>query len=114
MGNKPLDEELLKGYFDNLGKAIVGQMLDLYKQQAMIYLNDIAQANDQESQILWQECCHKMKGAAGSVGLKLVHGYLVKIEKSTEQKEEKNEMLIMLTNLNEEGIAAFTQWLSAA
>jgi HPt (histidine-containing phosphotransfer) domain-containing protein len=106
-----LDTDLLSGYVDNLGKDIVQQMLDLYIQQSVVYLQDIQQAINECSQSLWQEHCHKMKGAAGSVGLTSVHGKLVSIEKSTDSWEIKQNFSNELVELNKSAIEHFTQWL---
>lgn len=109
---KRLDNELLQGYIDNLGTEIVQQMLDLYRQQSAVYLDEIAQALSMESQEEWQERCHKMKGAAGSVGLLSVHGKLVSIEKSTDAWSDKQTYLGELTTENSAAIAEFEQWLA--
>ena len=114
MSKALLDEELLLGYLNNLGKDIVRQMIDLYTQQSKIYLDDINLAIAEQSTPLWHEHCHKMKGAAGSVGLKALHSYLVKIEKADVLSEEKLLMLRELIKLNNSGIAAFISWLNAA
>lgn len=110
--NRQLDTDLLSGYIDNLGKDIVQQMLDLYIQQSVGYIENIAQSIEEESQTLWQDHCHKMKGAAGSVGLLLVHAQLVKIEKSTESWVSKGELHQNLMLLNENAIRDFSQWLT--
>ena len=110
MGDLVLDETLLLGYFDSLGGDIVGQMIVLYEQQSKIYLEEIKQAIEINTQVSWQESCHKMKGAAGSVGLKEVHGFLVSIEKSTAKTSEKNAFLTQLSTLNTQGVSAFRAW----
>ncbi len=107
-----LDVSLLDGYLDSLGQDIVQQMLDLYIQQSVTYIVDIADSAEQESQELWQERCHKMKGAAGSVGLLLVHAKLVEIEKSVEPWPEKVTALADLVSINEQAIAMFKAWLA--
>ncbi len=107
-----LDSELLSGYLDNLGKDIVQQMLDLYVQQSVIYLKDIEEAVEQASQELWQERCHKMKGATGSAGLTALHAFLVTIEKSTESWVEKRKQLAQLSELNRQAIDEFNLWFS--
>jgi len=106
-----IDKALIQGYLDNLGVSVVNQMLDLYEQQSRVYLEDIDKALQDKSQQLWQEKCHKMKGAAGSVGLKQVHGHLVNIEKSTENWIKKGEYYTHLTDLNNEALISFRQWL---
>jgi len=111
LGNQ-LDNELLQGYLENLGKAIVQKMLDLYQQQSVIYLAEIEQAIKDESQDLWQEKCHKMKGAAGSVGLVAIHANLVVLEKSTDVWTEKSVHLAELKKLNDAAIATFIRWLA--
>ena len=113
MSSPSLDEELLTGYIDNLGSNIVKQMIELYVEQSNLYLVDIAKNVDENSQSQWQESCHKMKGAAGSVGLKKVHALLVNIEKLTVSTEKKLLLLSELKQLNQSGITAFKQWLNA-
>lgn len=110
--NNQLDINLLQGYLDNLGVAIVQKMLDLYIQQSKLYLEAISLAVEQESQSNWQDSCHKMKGAAGSVGLLVVHQQLVGLEKSTELWANKKVSISELTALNYQATLAFEQWLS--
>jgi HPt (histidine-containing phosphotransfer) domain-containing protein len=107
-----LDTDLLAGYVENLGKDIVQQMLDLYIQQSVVYLKDIKEAISECSQPLWQDHCHKMKGATGSVGLTSVHAKLVTIEKSVDGWDVKEGFANELAELNNEAIANFTTWLS--
>jgi len=106
-----IDQTLIQGYLDNLGKQVVQQMLDLYIQQSVVYIDDINGSLDTKVQEQWHERCHKMKGAAGSVGLTEVHALLVSIEKSTENWETKRAHISRLTNLNSEAISQFKQWL---
>ena len=106
-----LDEELLNGYLEQLDKGIIAKMLALYLQQSVIYLNDIAMAVDEDSAVLWQERCHKMKGAAGSLGLKQLHAKLVTAEKSTLDQSQKRVILTEIKTLNEAAIAAFMAWV---
>jgi HPt (histidine-containing phosphotransfer) domain-containing protein len=110
MGDLVLDETLLLGYFDSLGGDIVDQMIVLYEQQSKIYLEEIRQAIEINTQVSWQESCHKMKGAAGSVGLKELHSFLVSIEKSTADMTEKKVFLTQLSALNTQGVFAFKAW----
>jgi len=107
-----LDINLLDGYIDSLGQSIVQQMLDLYIQQSITYIHDIAGAVIQESQELWQERCHKMKGATGSVGLVSLHAKLVTIEKLSDSWPEKKVLSEELIVENEQAVNAFRQWLS--
>ncbi|MFT5758102.1 MAG: HPt (histidine-containing phosphotransfer) domain-containing protein [Alteromonadaceae bacterium] len=106
-----LDLSLLQGYLDNLGKDIVQQMLELYTQQSKLYLIDIESNILAEEQSLWQGACHKMKGAAGSVGLLAVHKTLVDIEQSTASADEKSAFIKALITLNNRAINAFKHWL---
>jgi len=110
--NTHLDTVLLGGYLDNLGESIVQQMLDLYLGQSVIYIDDIASATSVDKQQEWQEYCHKMKGAAGSVGLLLVHKKLVEIEKSEVNAESKKIMVNDLKELNQNATNIFSNWLS--
>lgn len=108
-----LDDALLTSYLDNLGKAIVEKMLALYSQQSVIYLNEINAAVVEQAPLLWRECCHKMKGAAGSTGLVQVHAKLVVLEKSTVSWQVKLQELNELVRLNDLAIAEFRQWLDS-
>lgn len=108
-----LDITLLDGYVDNLGTEVVQQMLDLYKQQSSIYIEEIKMAVDQASQELWQERCHKMKGAAGSIGLLQLHKYIISIEKSRESSSVKYQELAELIKLNDASLVQFEQWLAS-
>jgi len=112
MNDTQLDLDLLENYLNNLGKEVLLKMLVLYKQQAAIYLADIGQALHNNDQQQWQEHCHKMKGASGSVGLLEVYKNLVNMEKSTAVQEEKNQQLQKLQQLNKKAIAIFEQWLA--
>ncbi|PCI61250.1 MAG: phosphorelay protein [Gammaproteobacteria bacterium] len=110
--NEQLDLNLLGDYLTNLGKPTLVKMIALYEQQVALYLQNIEQAIADESQSLWQEHCHKMKGAAGSVGLTQVHLLLVTLEKSTESFATKAAELDKLKSLNKKATAEFQQWLS--
>jgi hypothetical protein len=110
--NAHLDTVLLDGYLDNLGESVVQQMLELYLGQSAIYINDIAGSIGIGKQLEWKESCHKMKGAAGSVGLLQVHKKLVEIEKSEEDDDSKKTMVTDLKALNENATDAFFTWLS--
>lgn len=109
-----LDLDLLQGYIDNLGKAVVEQMLQLYVSQSAIYIEEITSFIDADNQKMWQESCHKMKGAAGSVGLIFVHKKLASIEKSEEDKSIKLAHLDELKALNLKANEEFANWLSKA
>ena len=106
-----LDLALLEDYLDRLGKNIVEQMFTLYSQQVDIYLRDIENAQLSDSKEDWQEHCHKMKGAAASVGMLQLHGKLKLIEKTDADKEEKGEYLAEVKLLNEQAALAFKSWL---
>ena len=109
--NDFLDLVLLQGYLDNIGSDVVSKMLDLYIQQSKIYLEDIGQASLGNSQAVWHDACHKMKGAAGSVGLREVHAKLVAIENLTETSTIKQEEVITLDKLNQVAIERFQMWI---
>lgn len=108
-----IDKDLIQGYLDNLGGTVVNQMLELYKKQSSVYLSDIESAITEQSQQQWQARCHKMKGAAGSVGLLSVHQFLVDIEKSTAPWPQKSELIARLVSANSNAIAEFERWLGA-
>jgi len=107
-----LDLLLLQSYMDSLGKNIVEKMFALYKQQAAIYLTDIEKAQLVDSTALWQEHCHKMKGAAASTGLSRLHDLLIGLEKTKAQQAEKLVLLSELKNENKQAIKALEQWMA--
>ncbi|MAG75239.1 MAG: phosphorelay protein [Colwelliaceae bacterium] len=106
------DQALIQGYLENLGVSVVERMLDLYIQQSAIYLQEIEQAIATESQDDWQERCHKMKGAAASVGLMNIHAFMADIEKSTLPWAEKDQLIEQVSELNVEAIERFKVWLA--
>lgn len=108
-----LDSELLNGYLQSLGLDVVKQMFALYSQQGVIYLDDIENALLSGSEQLWQEHCHKMKGAAGSVGLTALHARLKLMEKTTAQMNEKAQQLVELKVHNHQALSSFKSWLAA-
>jgi HPt (histidine-containing phosphotransfer) domain-containing protein len=107
-----LDNILLQGYINDLGILLVQKMLDLYTQQSIIYLEEINKAVNDKSQQGWSASCHKMKGAAGSVGLVVVFDYLVEIEKSIEPWQQKTTNYVELLNLNDRGILSLSEYLN--
>jgi len=108
-----LDHDLLESYVESLGVDIVTKMLALYNQQVVIYLADIEQSLQGNSTDLWQAHCHKMKGAAASIGLKSVHARLMLMEKTTVGKTEKAQQLTELTDHNQQALVKFNVWLES-
>ncbi len=108
-----LDNELLDGYMQSLGYEIVKKMFVLYSQQVVIYLRDIESSLHCDNTQLWQEHCHKMKGAAGSVGLRSLHSRLKLMEKTTEDIKGKTHQLVELQIHNKQAMACFNDWLES-
>lgn len=108
---KHLDLMLINGYLEALDISVIKQMLDLYIEQSALYISAITSAATQSDNKAWQEQCHKMKGAAASAGLKLVHEKLINLEKSCESSDHKIQQTQALLVLNNEAIAEFQQWL---
>ncbi len=111
--NNQLDLNLLNGYLSKLGEATLIKMIALYRQQSNIYLQEIEQSVKTNDQTLWQQHCHKMKGAAGSVGLTDVHSYLVAIERSNVDPIAKQNLLSELQKKNKLAIDQFDIWLAS-
>lgn len=107
-----IDLSLINGYLEVLDLAVIEQMLALYIQQSELYLIAIDNAVVTEDQKVWQEQCHKMKGASASAGLSQVHQQLIMIEKSAEDWPAKAQYLQSLLLLNQQAITAFQQWLA--
>lgn len=106
-----LDNELLDSYVQGLGAAVVKQMFDLYRGQVVLYIQDIESSMLSDDAQLWQEHCHKMKGAAGSVGLKALHARLKVMEKTTAGTDGKAQQLADLKTHNQQAIEDFNDWL---
>lgn len=107
-----VDLSLINGYLEALDLSVIEEMLALYIQQSELYLIAIDSAVVTEDQKVWQEQCHKMKGASASAGLSHVHQQLMVIEKSTEDWPTKAQHLQSLVLLNQQAITAFQQWLA--
>ena len=107
-----LDQGLLDSYVQSLGFDMVRKMFDLYSQQAVIYMNDIQASLLSDNTLQWQEHCHKMKGAAGSVGLKALHARLKIMEKTTASISEKATQLTELRLHNQQALLDFNDWLT--
>jgi len=108
-----LDKELLAEYVQSLGVDVVKCMFALYKQQEAIYINDIEKSLCCDDQNLWQEHCHKMKGASGSVGLKGLHLRLKLMEKTTANIAGKASQLVELKIHSQETMVDFTKWIDS-
>ena len=106
-----LNQELLDDYVQSLGVEVIKKMLALYQQQVAIYLVDIEKSLESNSTELWQEHCHKMKGAAGSIGLKSLHVQLALMEKTSADITEKAQQLAELKGHNQQSLADFNVWL---
>lgn len=106
-----LDQDLLENYVQSVGVEVINKMLTLYRQQVAIYLVDIEKSLHSSNAVLWQEHCHKMKGAAGSVGLKSVHAKLVLMEKTSAGTADKGQQLADLKDHNQQALTHFTAWL---
>lgn len=106
-----LDQDLLDDYVQSLGLEVINKMLVLYRQQVAIYLVEIEKALQSNNEKLWQEHCHKMKGAAGSVGLKSLHAKLALMEKTSADITEKAQQLAELKDHNQQALVHFTVWL---
>jgi len=109
---KEIDQELLNGYLQSLGRDVLAKMLELYVRQSTTYIENIQHALTSQSQESWEEACHKMKGAAGSVGLIEAHAQLASLEKSTQNWDEKAQAFQSLQVCNQNSIAKFNLWLT--
>jgi HPt (histidine-containing phosphotransfer) domain-containing protein len=109
-----LDLVLLEHYLNSLGRAVVEQMFDLYCQQVTLYMADIEKASADKCITEWRHHCHKMKGAAGSVGLTVLSETLKKLETIDLSELNGARLTIDLKRQNDQSIAAFRSWLQLA
>ncbi len=109
-----LDLVLLEHYLSSLGKVVVEQMFDLYCQQVTLYVADIEKASADMCITKWRQHCHKMKGAAGSVGLTVLSETLKKLETIDVLELNDAKITIDLKRQNDQSIAAFKSWLQSA
>jgi HPt (histidine-containing phosphotransfer) domain-containing protein len=108
-----LDLTLLEHYVDTVGKSIVQQMFDLYCQQVVIYITDIENAVTNQSIVDWRQHCHKMKGAAGSVGMFTLSETLKRLEKMNVSQLNNITVINDLKIQNEHSVTVFKHWLSS-
>jgi HPt (histidine-containing phosphotransfer) domain-containing protein len=106
-----LNHDLLNNYIQSLSVEVVNKMIALYREQVVIYLVDIESALQCNDSRLWQEHCHKMKGAAGSIGLQSLHAQLVLMEKTTADITEKAQQLAELKDHNKHSLTNVNAWL---
>jgi HPt (histidine-containing phosphotransfer) domain-containing protein len=107
-----LDRDLLEDYVQSLGNSIVKKMFDLYAHQVVLYLDDIEASLLCDNSKQWQEYCHKMKGAAGSVGLKALYFRLKRMETTTANVNDKVHQLAQLKIHNNQAMSDFRDWLA--
>lgn len=106
-----LNDDLLKDYVQSLSIEIVSKMIDLYREQVIIYLADIESSLESNDDVLWQQYCHKMKGAAGSIGLQSLHAQLAFMERTSADITEKAQQLVELKLHNQQALAKVDAWL---
>lgn len=112
MNNKNIDFSLLENYLERLGKNVVSQMIALYQEESTKYYLELAKLIGQENQNYWETTCHKMKGAAGSVGFTQVFSFIVSIEKLRDSAEKKSQLLRELEDQNQKSIKATQLWIN--
>jgi HPt (histidine-containing phosphotransfer) domain-containing protein len=106
-----LDYDLLDNYLQSLGADVIAKMLALYREQVVVYLMGIETALLKNNDNLWQVHCHKMKGAAGSIGLKSLHAQLALMEQTSANISEKAQQLAELNVHNTQALMSFDNWL---
>jgi len=106
-----LNHDLLNDYVQGLGASVVNKMIALYCEQVVIYLAGIESSLQNNDAVMWQEYCHKMKGAAGSIGLQSVHTQLAFMEKSPADIIEKAQQLAELKEHNKNALNNINGWL---
>ena len=105
---------LIDDYKQSLGVEIIRQMLDLYIAQSAIYLEEIRSAASSSDHLLWHDKCHKMKGAASSIGFIVLRELLLSIEHSDAGEQVKLDYCAQLNQLNIEAITAFEAWITSS
>ena len=108
MNKEILDTSLLEEYYMSLGASVVKEMLALYQEQVVGYLAEISEAGQTGEHDDWQKACHKMKGAAGSVGLIALNKALASAEKDTSDYQVQHQNL---AELNQESLTEFAKWV---
>ncbi|WP_298442276.1 Hpt domain-containing protein [uncultured Ferrimonas sp.] len=71
-GYEQLDTVTLDQYCDAIGAAVLMKSVTLFEQMAPEYLNTVASAIAADDKKAITSEAHKLKGAAGSVGLKRI------------------------------------------
>ncbi|MGB0936765.1 MAG: Hpt domain-containing protein [Colwellia sp.] len=129
-----LNTDLIQGYKERLKPEVLTKMITLYAQQSNVYISDIEEAlaalpttnNDSithlavskaeelalvEKHETWKSTCHKMKGAAASIGLLSVYDLAKEMEHMEGAKDEKIAMFIQLKQSNKDSIESYLQFL---
>jgi HPt (histidine-containing phosphotransfer) domain-containing protein len=105
-----LDYDLLDGYINTLNITVIEKMFALYRQQVAIYLVDIETSLQSNNEDLWKVHCHKMKGAASSIGLVSLHEKLAFMEKTSANINEKHCQLTELIEHNKQALIDLAHW----
>lgn len=90
-----LDEQTLKDYLETLGASAFKQSIELFEQLLPGYLSKMVESVVVRNLEEFQSSAHKLKGAAGSVGLELIQLRAKEFEKTEEPKWEFLEKQLM-------------------
>jgi two-component system aerobic respiration control sensor histidine kinase ArcB len=85
-GSPVLDEQTLTDYLETLGAEAFKQSIELFEQLLPSYLNKMVEAAVGHNLDEFQSMAHKLKGAAGSVGLLIIQLRAKEFEKTAAPK----------------------------
>ena len=107
-----LNSPLIEQYQDVLGPEVFNETVELYKEQAQKYIQQLKQSLQQEDRKEWQEGCHILKSASGNIGLQAVFTVVGELEYSGESFAELGSKLQSLIELNESSLEFLTKKLT--
>ena len=107
-----LNSTLIAQYQEVLGNDVFVETVELYKEQAQKYFQQLQLSIEGQDQESWQEGCHILKSASGNIGLHAVFTLVGELEYSTDSFDVFAKQLQELIELNEISVELLTKKLT--
>jgi two-component system aerobic respiration control sensor histidine kinase ArcB len=106
-----LDEAVLRGYLQSLGKSAMQRSAQLFAQLLPGYINKLLEAAVQQQTKELQSVAHKLKGAAAAVGLAWVMQQARVLEEQEPDWQGLQRQLLELHFTAEQHLATLQQYI---
>lgn len=108
-----LDSEIITEFLDSMGAKAFRRSVDLFAKLVPQYQQQMADAA-QDDVAEYKSVAHKLKGAAGSVGLDSVQKHAKEMENNCEAVDlaQREQWLVQLSDKEKEGLKALQSFLS--